>query len=126
VVFGAEESIELEIDGWSDLLEKSDIPVRIILETIPSNTPQDDDIYLATNFNNWRPGSSRYKFEIGPDGKYFLDIPRDWGDLEFKVTRGNWKNVECSNNGEEIPNRSYQFGKVEVIRIDVEGWQDLF
>ncbi len=114
----------VKIANWIDLSRKQDVPVHIIVESIPENTPRGDDLYIAGNFNGWDPGSRRWMLKKDNDGTYSIDIPRSEGTLEFKITRGNWQTVECKASGEEMPNRSYQYKDIDVLKIKVMKWVD--
>jgi hypothetical protein len=113
------------IRSWNDL-PKPDCPsVTLIIESLPQNTPEDAALYLASNFNNWDPGSRYWMFTRGLDGKYYLEVPRTGGDeLEFKITRGDWRNVECDSDGEDIDNRTYRGSAGEEVKIEIERWKD--
>jgi hypothetical protein len=59
------------------------------------------------------------------DGIYFIEVPRIYlGDIEYKVTRGNWFTVECEEEGYDIDNRVYSGGTGEEVRSVIERWKD--
>jgi hypothetical protein len=100
--------------------------VRVILESLPPDTPTDDQLFIAGNFNNWDPGNPQWKLQKDSHGIYYADIPRSEGTLEFKITRGSWGTVECELSGEDISNRTYPYKDLEKIKIDVKAWKDKF
>jgi CheY-like chemotaxis protein len=76
-------------------------------------------------FQRLDPGSRYWMFTIGPDGKYYIEVPRTgWEDIEYKVTRGNWYNVECDENGDDIDNRMLGGKAGEEVRIKIVRWKD--
>ncbi len=95
------------------------------IENIPENTPPGSGIYIAGNFNRWDPGDERFRFEMDDDSNYFFMVPRGFGKLEFKVTRGEWSNVETDICGYEIQNRHYGYASSDTFFIDVQSWKDL-
>ena len=118
------DTVRLQIGNWRDLTRPEGPPVRVIVESVPEETYQDDELYIAGNFNNWNPGDRDYRLHRNADGTYFIDIPRSEYTLEFKITRGNWGTVECRTNGDDIDNRVYAYKDVEEIRIGVKRWKD--
>jgi hypothetical protein len=65
-------------------------------------------------------------FTRGADGKYYIEVPRTSADIiEYKVTRGDWRTVECAWSGRDIDNRTYFGYAGDEVRIKVEGWKDL-
>ena len=118
------DTVFLQVANWRDLSRPQGPPVRVIVESVPENTPENAELFIAGNFNNWAPGDLGYLMMRTDDGKYFVDLPRSEYTLEFKVTRGSWGTVECKANGDDIENRVYAYKNVEEIRIDIEGWKD--
>jgi pullulanase len=74
--------------------------------TVPAETPPDDFVHIAGNFQGWDPGSAAHRLALGGDGKWSITLAFEPGqNLEFKFTRGTWAKVEKGPNGEEIANR---------------------
>ena len=119
------DTVHLEVADWKDQAMVSDYDVTIVIDQLPSTTPPEDKIYLAGNFNGWNPGRSKFSFHDGPGGMPILNLPRDKGFLEFKVTRGSWWNVEVDEYGSDISNRIYRYGDLDTLYIAVENWKDL-
>lgn len=113
------------IRSWNDLPKPGCPSIMLIIDSVPENTPGNAVLYLAANFNNWDPGSRYWMFTKGPDGKYYIELPRTIiEDMEYKITRGSWHGVEGDEYGEDIDNRVYRGGKGEEIRIIIERWKD--
>jgi len=80
--------------------------------------------YLAGNINNWNPGEPAYSF-ISNQGQMIIELPfTDSIELQYKITRGNWSEVEVDQNGNQISNRSIKTKKDTVIYITVSNWAD--
>lgn len=106
--------------------------VTLIVDNVPTNTPQGAAIFVAGNFNFWDPGDGNFKLETDYLGKYWIDLPLSWGGLAYKFTRGDWTTVEGDDCGHEIANRwsSHGFGwekfySHETIHHQVKSWQDV-
>jgi len=114
------------IRSWNDLPKPGCPSITLIIDSLPENTPGNAVLYLAANFNEWNPGSRYWMFTKGPDGRYYIEVPRAIiGDMEYKITRGNWRNVECDKDGEDIEDRVYRGGdKREEIHVVIVGWKD--
>ncbi len=98
----------------------------IIIEQVPSNTPHDASLYLASNVDGWLPDLENRQFERLADGTYQLRITHDTDTLSFKITRGNWDAVEARDNGRALPNRVHYIKHTgEVVRVSVEVWEDI-
>jgi hypothetical protein len=120
-----EDTIFVEIEGWKDLPSSFDKDVTIILSELPPQTPAEDKLYLAGNFNGWDPNKLRFRFEKMIDGRYILNIPRENHSMEFKVTRGSWKTIEVNPDGSEIANRNYLYKDYDTLYIRVANWKDI-
>ncbi len=93
--------------------------------TTPANTPTTDSIYIAGNFNNWNPNNNDFRLTQTTDYKFTITFNPAPGNLEFKFTRGSWGNVEGTQNGGFIPNRTYTYtGNQVTIDLTVLGWED--
>lgn len=99
--------------------------VTINITSVPANTPPNDDIYIAGNFNGWDPGSSSHKLTKINPGFFTITLASGNGTIEFKFTRGDWTRVECHADGSFFPNRSFTYGNGDTLTLSVEGWDDL-
>jgi hypothetical protein len=124
VISYEQDTVFLEIENWRDLARPDGPPVKVIVESVPASTPENANLYIAGNFNNWNPEDERFIMKKNPEGTYYFDVPRAEYSLEFKITRGSWRTVETESNGEDIENRVYTYKEVKEIRIEIEGWKD--
>jgi len=100
--------------------------VQFIVSSLPSVSLNDSNLFIAGSFNGWNPGNKTYEFRRTEDGNYFFVTKLDTGTHEFKVTRGSWDRVECSNEGHDIQNRSFNCKSDTTIRLAIAGWLDGF
>ena len=95
------------------------------IENIPANTPKGARIYVSGNFNRWDPGDQRFVMEMGADSSYYLMLPRGFGEVQYKFTRGDWTSVETDICGYDVNNRSFFYGKKDTMVVSVQSWKDL-
>lgn len=98
--------------------------VKIIITSLPDNTPPEDDIYIAGNFNEWDPGNPVYILDDNSLGQPEITLEGP-GSIEFKFTRGSWNKVEGDENGGFLPNRTFSFGTADTLDIVILSWEDL-
>jgi len=125
--YHTQDTLFLKIESWRDL-DAVDCPeVIVVVDKIPENTPQNDPIAIAGDFNEWLPDSSTYMKKDPGSGRYYLKIPRmtDKRAIEFLVTRGNLLTAETDKQGNEVDKRRLVFGKEDTVFIAVENWQDM-
>ena len=103
--------------------------IRIELNSVPQNTPANSSIFIAGNFNEWNPKDNNYQFQKNDKG-YFIELSLNNGSYEYKITRGGWDKVECTFDGKDIGNRTFQLDldstDVLVQIVSIAGWKDLF
>ena len=100
--------------------------VTFTITSIPSNTPQDDDIYLAGNFNGWDAQDVSYILTNNGNGTHSITFTPEVGELLFKFTRGGWETVEGNENGGFVLDREYIYnGGVMSEDFTIAGWEDL-
>ncbi len=100
--------------------------LTIIVDEIPENTPDNDPIHIAGDFQGWDPGSAAH--ELTKDtvlNIHHITLPAGIGDIQFKFTRGDWAKVESDENGNFIPNRFYSPSNGDTIYLQILGWEDL-
>lgn len=104
-------------------LAHSQFSLRIIVNTVA--TKKDDDIYVAGNFNNWNPKDANYRLKPYAAGRRAI-VLKDLqaGNYAFKLTRGSWDKVECTNDGRDIEDRIIDVAADASISCDVAGWKD--
>jgi predicted alpha/beta superfamily hydrolase len=106
-------------------------PVELsVTVTVPSSTPPDASLFLASNAGSWNPGDPGWRLQRAPDGTFRGVFGVEPGSLfEFKVTRGSWENVEKGPRGAPFANRAYQVpgaaGQAASLEIAVASWSDL-
>jgi predicted alpha/beta superfamily hydrolase len=99
--------------------------IRIEINSLPANTPANSSIFIAGNFNNWNPQNKNFQFQKNDKG-YFIDLSLNPGSYEYKITRGGWDKVECTNEGKDIGNRTLKVDADANVEVAVAGWKDLF
>ncbi len=122
--YGRQDTVGIEIGGWKDIRSINQDIVTLLVE-IPANTPVNDKVYVATNYNNWFARDPALTLRKLPSSNLFtINIPRKVPYVEFKFTRGDWATAEGDQYGNEISNRSFTFGRKDTLRLRVESWQD--
>lgn len=92
--------------------------------TLPTNTPNDDEIYLAADFGQWATDNPQHKFtRSGSNAWLSLWLPRNT-TFRYKYTRGNWYTVETAANGSLLANRWGIAVHNRVIHDNIANWQD--
>ena len=99
--------------------------IKIEINSLPSNNPDNSSIFVAGNFNGWNPQNKNYQFQKNEKG-YFLELSLNEGSYEYKITRGGWDKVECTKEGKDVGNRTLKADAEATIEVSVEGWKDLF
>jgi predicted alpha/beta superfamily hydrolase len=98
----------------------------IVITSIPFNTPQGDQVYLAGEPNNWNPGNAEWVF-TNSDNQWILDVPESTEtSFSGKITRGTWEAVEGNATGGFLPDRSFSFASGDTIFIEVLTWEGGF
>lgn len=101
--------------------------VTFIIQSLPENTPESENVFIAGSFNGWNPGSSQYMMQKNTDGKWSITLAaRAAGTvIEYKFTRGSWASVEKGSGGEEIANRTYTYTSGSAtVNITITKWAD--
>lgn len=118
------DTLTLSIDNWKDLSKKEMDQVTIVIDKIPENTPVNDQIFLAPDFNGWNPEDRQLIFRRLTDGRPVLTFATHGNKMDFKITRGGWHTVEVNQYGEEIPNRTLYFGFADTVYLEIDRWKD--
>ena len=102
------------------------VQFTIAVHTIPANTPANDPIHIAGDFQNWDPSSQAHilSYQASQDF-YYIDMPANTGSISFKFTRGNWTTVESNETGQFIPDRTYTPINSDTLWLSILGWEDL-
>ncbi len=94
--------------------------------SIPSNTPPDNKIYVAGNFQGWNPGDANSILTKNLDGTYQITITPPAGQVQYKFTRGTWAKVEGNATGTYLPNRTFNYsGTATTAELTIASWEDL-
>lgn len=100
--------------------------LTIRVTDIPNDTPSDEDIYIAGNFNGWDPGNAAYILENQGGEVFSLTLTLSPATLQFKFTRGSWQTVEGNANGGFLPDRTYNYtGGADTIELQILTWEDV-
>jgi len=97
--------------------------VTINITSVSSNTPSNEDIYIAGNFNNWNANNSSYKLTKSGNS-YSIILPSGTGEAAYKFTRGSWAKVEGDEAGNVIQNRTFTYSTNAIINVSILGWED--
>ncbi|MEO7360583.1 MAG: alpha/beta hydrolase-fold protein, partial [Gemmatimonadaceae bacterium] len=74
---------------------------------LPSGTPPGATVFVAGDFNGWKPGDSTWALRPVSDGALAITLPASIrGNVAFKFTLGAWTTVETTAAGADIPNRT--------------------
>ena len=96
--------------------------VKLIV-TVPSTTPENTKIYMASSLNSWDPTDSGFELKKTTAGKYELHIPENSGKVEYKFTQGSWETAEGNESGKGIENRTFTFtGTPQIIENTILSW----
>lgn len=93
--------------------------------SVPSTTDSDSNVYLAGNaaiLNSWK--ADGWLLNRSDDGKYRAKIQVPKGNLELKLTRGDWNSVEVRSDGRNISNRRRQIVQPTTLRLEVQAWKN--
>jgi metallo-beta-lactamase class B len=97
--------------------------VRLVVTSVASR--QQDDIYVAGNFNSWNPKDEKYKLKVfGGSRKSIVinDLPA--GTYAFKFTRGGFEKVETTGDGRDISDRIIEVNADLSLDLTIAGWKD--
>lgn len=100
--------------------------VTFIIENLPTETPENDFIYIAGSMNGWNPGDPAFQLQKNAEEKWEIQLAAQSNgtSIEFKFTRGDWGTVEKDANGQEMANRQFSFGNGETVLVNIATWAD--
>jgi predicted alpha/beta superfamily hydrolase len=100
--------------------------LTINITSVPADTPDSANIFIAGNFNSWNPGNPAHQLTDNQNGTYSITFNPSPGTLEFKFTRGSWDTVEGNASGGFRPNRTYSYsGTASTTNLSIDGWEDI-
>lgn len=99
--------------------------VTVVVDKLPDEWPANERIYATGNFNYWDPGDRRYELLPIGKGKWAVTLPKGWGQLEYKFTRGDWTTVEVQACGEGMPNRVASITGNDTVHAQIASWHDM-
>lgn len=98
--------------------------VNIKVVSIPNNTPQPVNIYIAGTMNNWNPGNADFKLVADSLGHYIITFTPTVGAVKFKFTQGSWATVEGTSQGGFVPDRTINYnGQPMTVELSIAGWE---
>ena len=113
---------------WLACLAVAPVAVAAVVTfevVVPASTPPGATVYLAGDFQSWRPGEAAWALVRQPDGRWTCRAPfADGRPLQFKFTLGGWDRVEKGPAGEELQNRLCVAAGDTTLRLEVAGWAD--
>lgn len=110
---------------FSCLIQLVSSQVTFTINSNPIKTPNKDTLFMASSLNGWNPCDKNFVFKPMGNGNYSLTITSKVDSFEYKISRGNWKNVEVGSAGNDIKNRFYSSTQGENLDLKVQGWKDL-
>ncbi len=117
--------VNIVVESWQDLHAQHFPEVVFKIQRIPTNTPEDAQMFLSGSFNDWDASDPKYALKKNGNGTYTCLIPPGIDYFEYKFTRGSWVSVESRWDGGLKSNRIYRSGMGNTIDISILGWSDL-
>jgi alpha-glucosidase len=100
--------------------------VTIIVESVPTETPENASIFISGSFEGWSGGKQEFQLEQ-KDDVHTITLPHMSENIQFKFTQGSWESVECSKKGQAVDNRTYAFNQPnDTLKVKIAGWTNLF
>lgn len=104
---------------------KAQYTLRLIVNAVAIK--DQDDIYVAGNFNNWNVRDEKYKLKpYGVKRRAIILKDMAAGKYEFKFTRGSNDKWETTAKGEDIPNHEISITEDNAMNFNIAGWKDEF
>jgi predicted alpha/beta superfamily hydrolase len=105
---------------FSNASAQHQLTIKVKNNTVVNNV---DSIFAAGSFNNWNPKHPSFLFTKTPDGFQLTLTDLRTEKYAFKLTRGNWGNVECRFDATDIDNREIIVLSDTSIVCEVESWK---
>ena len=96
--------------------------------TVPSNTPADQSVTIAGDFQGWDPGATPMTRQA--DGRWAITLSFPEGTaLQYKYARGSWEAVEKDAGCGELANRTLTVeaddAGGQLVADTIDEWRDL-
>lgn len=125
--YGITDTLYHIVESWKDLEAENCSQITFVIDSIPPNTPTDDAIAIAGNFNRWNPEKEIFVAKKDSSGRQVITVPREGKrrEIEYKFTRGNLSSVEADEFGNEVLVRRTRFGEKDTVFVEIKNWADL-
>ncbi len=98
--------------------------LTIVVNSVPTNTPMGEIIYLSGSFNNWLAAEPATKLERIGSGRYQIKIQPPVGPVHFTFTRGHWGVAEGNETGEYQAVHVVNYkGQAQTVLVDIRNWR---
>lgn len=86
-----------------------------------------EPVYITGNFNGWDPCATLLgTLPASGEEETYLLCGVEEGDLEFKLTRGDWGSIGTTDQGKLEDFKTVFVNSHTDIKLDVNGWRDEF
>lgn len=114
---------------FQGVMTRAQYSLHLRVKEPPVGHAPGDTVYVAGNFNEWRPADERYRLQQEEGGTWdvtirYKEIPGD--RLEFKFTRGSWQKFESTAKGRLTGPRIAPIYRDTILDCRIEGWRDDF
>lgn len=100
--------------------------VTLVVNNAFQLTPLEDTLFLAGSMNNWTENDINYRFQRIDFNTFQITFIPPVGQVNYKITRGNWDKVESNANGTYLPDRIINYtGSPITQNIQIDGWEDI-
>lgn len=97
----------------------------VFVVEVPRSTPITDPVYLAGDFQGWRPDAGEWRLLPLGEWTHAIAFRLPGRPVQFKFTRGTWGKVEKGEEGQELDNRTLEPTPGRTYRFTVANWADL-
>ncbi|SOE20223.1 AraC-type DNA-binding protein [Spirosomataceae bacterium TFI 002] len=110
--------VALAAIAQNDLTISVEVKIPLLLE--------DEHIYMASDFNDWNPGDSKYKLNKVAPQQYEIKIKNPPSRFEYKFTQGTWATSEGTPAGESLSNRVFKRSEnpSNLVETVILGWEE--
>ena len=91
--------------------------------TLPPETPEEDAICVAGNFQGWDPAATPLTRDSPTHAHGTITVP-EGSTIAFKFTRGDWALVEKAFDCTELANRTPTAINNSTISVTIANWAD--